>query len=81
MTRSNALGFAIAAALGLAACGEGDPPPQEYGDLQALPEPQRGLLPSMNIADPVGWGDARPVVPEGYEISRVDMVVRLRKKR
>src|SRR5690606_7223323 len=36
-----------------------------------LPEPQRGLLPDMAIADPAGWGDQRPTVPQGYTISAI----------
>ncbi|HEU4820109.1 MAG TPA: sorbosone dehydrogenase family protein [Qipengyuania sp.] len=71
MTRSPLIPLAAVISLGLAACGDGDAPPQEYGELQTLPEPQRGLLPSMNIADPAGWGDERPVVPEGYAITAI----------
>jgi glucose/arabinose dehydrogenase len=29
------------------------------------------LLPAMNIADPAGWGDERPRVPDGYTITAI----------
>lgn len=45
--------------------------PERYGASPTLPEPQRGLLPSMNIADPTGWGRARPTVPAGYTITSI----------
>lgn len=35
----------------------------------------------MDIEDPVPLFQRMPDVPEGYEISRIDLVVRLRKKR
>ena len=60
---------AVALAL-LAACGSNDPI-EQYGTNPDLPEKQRGLLPSMTIADPAGWGDRRPVVPEGFEITAI----------
>ena len=59
------------AALSLvAACGSNDAADQ-YGANPDLPEKQRGLLPSMTIADPAGWGDRRPVVPEGFQIATI----------
>ena len=61
---------AIAAVVLLAGCG-GNPPPPEYGASPTLPQPQRGLLPSMVIADPGEWGDRRPVVPDGYRIDAI----------
>ncbi len=54
----------------LAACG-GDPEPVQHGAEPTLPKPQRGLLPAMNIADPVAWDGQRPVVPEGYSITPI----------
>jgi glucose/arabinose dehydrogenase len=36
-----------------------------------LPPPQRGLLPSMSIAEPAAWGDRRPVVPQGWTIKSI----------
>ncbi len=52
MKPSNAL-TASALALALAGCGGGEDTAQEYGTSPTLPEPTRGLLPSMNIAEPV----------------------------
>ena len=58
------------AALTLAACGAQPTTPQ-YGADPALPEPQRGLLPSMVISLPAAWGDDRPVAPEGYTVTAI----------
>jgi glucose/arabinose dehydrogenase len=55
----------------LAACGGRDPDPRQYGAEPALPEQQRGLLPSMKIAKPVQWGDRLPTVPQGYTIAPI----------
>jgi len=60
-----------AAAAVLASCGASDSNPVQYGPEPDLAEPHRGLLPSMNIADPAAWGDQRPVVPEGYVVSAI----------
>ncbi|MGE0213454.1 MAG: sorbosone dehydrogenase family protein, partial [Parvibaculaceae bacterium] len=54
----------------LAACGS-EPETPQYGSDPNLPSPQRGLLPSMTIADPAAWGDQRPTVPEGYTIMAI----------
>ncbi|HSM10476.1 MAG TPA: sorbosone dehydrogenase family protein [Lysobacter sp.] len=54
----------------LSACGD-DPSPVQYGPEPALPQPQRGLLPAMTIADPALWGDQRPTVPPGYAIAPI----------
>lgn len=62
---------ATAAALLLSACGGSEADPVEYGAAPQLPEPHRGLLPAMNIADPANWGDERPVVPEGYSVTAI----------
>ena len=53
----------------LIACGS-DPEPQ-YGPDPQLPDPQRGLLPDMKIANPAEWGDQRPTVPQGYTIAAI----------
>ncbi len=63
--------FAVVALSALLAGWGGAPPPQNYGPQPTLPEPQRGLLPSMTIADPTEWGDQRPTVPEGYAIAPI----------
>lgn len=55
----------------LAACGgEGDPT-QARGPDPKLPEPQRGLLPSMKIAEPVAWGQQKPTVPDGFSVTAI----------
>jgi glucose/arabinose dehydrogenase len=36
-----------------------------------LPPPQRGLLPSMRIAEPAAWGDRLPTVPQGWTIKAI----------
>ena len=62
---------ALAAPLALlAACGS-EGAPQQYGQDPRLPEPHRGLLPSMKIADPAPWGQERPTVPQGYRITAI----------
>ena len=45
--------------------------PEKYGPDPTLPQQQRGLLPSMKIASPAGWGDQRPVVPAGYTVTAI----------
>ena len=66
---ANILSLAALSAL-LAACGS-DPAPIDYGANPKLPEPHRGLLPTMKIANPAEWGDQRPIVPQGYTISAI----------
>ena len=43
----------------------------QYGPNPQLPQPHRGLLPNMTIAEPAEWGDQRPTVPQGYAISAI----------
>ena len=62
--------LAAAAAALLSAC-EGSVEPVQYGPNPEIGEPERGLLPGMNIANPTEWGDQRPVVPEGYRITPI----------
>jgi glucose/arabinose dehydrogenase len=70
MNHSNAL-TALSMALLLSACGgEGDST-QARGPDPKMPEPQRGLLPSMKIAEPVAWGTQTPKVPDGYKVSAI----------
>ena len=69
MNRVHVFAAATATVL-LASCG-GTPPAPEYGANPTLPEPSRGLLPSMVIASPGEWGDRRPVVPDGYRITAI----------
>jgi len=54
----------------LSACGSQSDPVQ-YGPNPTLPTPNRGLLPTMKIASPTGWGDQRPIVPQGYTITAI----------
>jgi glucose/arabinose dehydrogenase len=60
----------VAATALLAACGS-DPDPSQYGPNPKLPEQQRGLLPSMSVSSPTGWGDERPTVPQGYTVTAI----------
>jgi len=69
MKAANALTVLALSTL-LVACST-DPEPLQYGAEPALPKPPRELLPAMNIADPVGWGEERPVVPTGYSITPI----------
>lgn len=75
MKRSNPL-VAILLPTLLVACG-GDPAPIDTGATPTLPEPQRGLLPSMVIADPAEWGEQRPTVPRGYAITPIATGLRI----
>jgi glucose/arabinose dehydrogenase len=55
----------------LAACGS-DPEAPRYGAVRQLPEPQRELFPTMQIAKPTEWGGSRgPIVPQGYSIAAI----------
>jgi glucose/arabinose dehydrogenase len=58
-----------AATLLLAACGNAEP--EVFGANPTLPEPRRGLLPSMEIAEPAAWGDRRPTAPDGYIVTAI----------
>ncbi|MDP9941427.1 PQQ-dependent sugar dehydrogenase [Ectopseudomonas alcaliphila] len=63
---------ALPLALLLTACGEEPGSNQQfYGTQPDLPEPERGILPSMTIAEPTPWGDQRPTVPEGFSVSAI----------
>jgi glucose/arabinose dehydrogenase len=61
----------VTLALLLSACGGKDPDVAQHGPEPTLPEPQRGLLPTMKIAEPAPWGDQQPIVPEGYSITAI----------
>jgi glucose/arabinose dehydrogenase len=58
-------------ALVSAGCGREERDAVQFGPNPDLSEPQRGLLPSMKIADPTGWGDRRPMVPDGYRVTAI----------
>ena len=42
-----------------------------HGPDPKLPAPERGLLPSMKIAEPEAWGQQKPTVPQGFSISAI----------
>lgn len=67
--RSELFAVATLSAL-LSACG-GDVEPLQYGTDIDLPEPRRGIMPDMVIAEPAEWGDRLPTVPEGYTVSAI----------
>lgn len=69
MKRSSMIAAATIATL-LSGCGR-NPEPSQYGPDPQLPQPNRGLLPNMTIAEPANWGDQRPTVPQGYAISAI----------
>lgn len=62
---------ALSMALLLTACGGDGEHTQALGPDPKLPAPERGLLPSMKIAQPAAWGEQKPTVPEGYSISAI----------
>jgi len=70
MKRSNSLAL-LGTALLLAACNNEGSPTQAYGPSPKLPEPERGLLPSMKIAEPEAWGERKPTVPQGFTITAI----------
>ena len=65
------LGVTVALTALLVACGSKAPDQEQYGPDPVLPEPQRGLLPDMSVAEPAPWGDTLPTVPPGYTISAI----------
>lgn len=54
----------------VSACS-GDAESLQYGPNPQLPQPDRGLLPNMTVAEPAQWGDRRPIVPQGYALSAI----------
>ncbi|MDN3567642.1 sorbosone dehydrogenase family protein [Paeniroseomonas aquatica] len=65
-----------ALALALAGCDD-DRVQAQHGPSPTLPEPQRGLLPSMKIPRPASWGDSLPTVPAGYRIAPIATDLRI----
>ncbi|HEK1008025.1 TPA: sorbosone dehydrogenase family protein [Pseudomonas putida] len=61
----------LSVALLLSACGGEGEATQALGPDPKLPAPERGLLPSMKIAQPAQWGEQKPTVPEGYSITAI----------
>ncbi|MFI8554411.1 PQQ-dependent sugar dehydrogenase [Psychrobacter sp. NPDC077938] len=72
MKSLNILSISFLVAALLSACGENNVnDAEQLGANPTLPESQRGLLPTLKIAEPAGWGDNRPIVPSGYEITAI----------
>jgi len=70
MNDRSALLAAASAAIVLVACNPA-PKALQYGPDPELPEPRRGLLPEMVVAEPADWGDRLPIVPEGFEVRAI----------
>jgi len=69
--RAALLATLVALAPGAAVAQAAAPASGQYGAQPELPAPQRGLLPSMRIAQPASWGERRPVVPQGWSIQAI----------
>ncbi len=71
MKHTNVLSI-LAVSIFLAACGGDDQnAASQYGANPKLPEPERGMLPSMKIAEPTPWGDAVPTVPDNFTVTAI----------
>ena len=70
MKRTNAL-VLLGVSLLLGACSHDGDATQARGADPRLPEPQRGLLPDMKIAEPSEWGKQTPTVPAGFSIRAI----------
>ncbi|MXO76026.1 sorbosone dehydrogenase family protein [Altererythrobacter aerius] len=55
----------------VAACGPSTQGLDQTGAQPQLPEPARGLLPSMQIATPTGWDGEMPTAPQGYTVTAI----------
>jgi glucose/arabinose dehydrogenase len=53
----------------LSACGRSDPGLNQTGPQPDIPPIAEGLVPSMKIAQPTGWGDQVPTVPAGFTVT------------
>ena len=53
----------------LAGCSDSDPELNETGATPDLPDVNETLVPAMKIAEPIGWGDQVPTVPEGFAVN------------
>ncbi len=60
---------ATALLLVLSACGRSDPGLNQTGPQPDIPPISEGLVPSMKIAQPTGWGDQLPTVPAGFTVT------------
>ena len=70
MIRLRPISLSIAIAL-MTGCSSSDPDPAQYGATPQLPQQQRLLVPRMTIAEPAGWGDQRPIAPDGYAVTAI----------
>jgi glucose/arabinose dehydrogenase len=61
----------LGVALLLSACSDEGSTTQGFGANPRLPEPERGLLPSMKIAEPAEWGKQKPTVPAGFTVTAI----------
>ena len=71
MSRTALLAASTAAALTLAACGgpAALPPSAGFGPNPTLPEPHRGMFPTVKVADAVGWpAGATPTAVPGLRV-------------
>lgn len=66
MMRRTAMALVLAGLVG--ACGS-ESQVDEYGPNPKLAAPQNRLLPAMNIATRVPWGDTIPTAPAGYTVT------------
>jgi glucose/arabinose dehydrogenase len=49
----------------------------QYGPDPPLPQPHRGLLPTMKIADPAPWAGHQPRAPQGYTVTAIATGLRI----
>lgn len=61
----------IGMSLLLGACSNEGASTLALGPDPKLPAPERGILPSMKIAEPEAWGSQKPTVPAGFTISAI----------
>jgi glucose/arabinose dehydrogenase len=64
------LSICVSVVIAVCACGA-NPDPLQFGPSPHLPEPQRGLLPSMKISRPTDWRGELPTTPQGYTIKAI----------
>jgi len=53
----------------LSACGQSEPDLNQTGPRPDLPEIRETLTPTLRIAEPMGWGDQLPTVPDGFVVT------------
>ena len=72
MRNSLPLIFAAAAALTLAGCDQGHPPPKSnFGSNPTLPAPAPQTIPTMKVNSVETWpASAAPKAPEGFTVTR-----------